>query len=519
MQSQTPLAALAPALAGPAVRTPARTVAGFRRLAVGRGVRKAVGVRWEAADRAAQLAAGAGDLCGLRDAAPVAVASDALLRVPEVAALDVADVNADDQTVLIRRSKTDAAGQGSVQFLGKPTVARVGARLQAAGLAEGPCSGPSTAGERRLSERSVRSIIVQRARAAGVKGRGERSHPAGGKRPEPDACGRFAGRDADRRALGAAGHAGAVRAGAVGRGTGRWRGCGTGRRGVRPSRRLRDAMQRNNGGVFWIVGSVWDKGKRKMALKHPCRYLVTWLMLLAGGWVATCSSAADVEGDIVRREYAGFTLEIDCTKRGPILAHYKLGFDLANKRRKSGYYYDAQLDRSCQQTATGPYPSDNVLFSYDRGHLVPANHMDNHETTIRASNVITNILPQAKGLNRKGGAWWKTEDLIECWRDEAPLEIWIAVNWGTDAGNDYFVNSHGIATPDAFLKLVYRPKDRKAIAWSLPNKEILDDDLDMYLATLGNVENVIGRPLRLPGVDKTKKADLADWPEKKCDLK
>ena len=65
-----------------------------------------------------------------------------------VAALDVADVNADDQAVLIRPSKTDAAGQRSVQFLGKPTVARVGTWLQAAGLAEAPCSLPSTVGER-----------------------------------------------------------------------------------------------------------------------------------------------------------------------------------------------------------------------------------------------------------------------------------------------------------------------------------------------------------------------------------
>ena len=63
-----------------------RVLAGFRRKAAGRGRGKVAGVRWEAADRAAKMAEKAGDLIGLRDAAIVAVASDALLRVSEVAA-------------------------------------------------------------------------------------------------------------------------------------------------------------------------------------------------------------------------------------------------------------------------------------------------------------------------------------------------------------------------------------------------------------------------------------------------
>ena len=68
---------------GPAA---SRALAGFRRLAAGRGRGTVAGVRWEEADRAATLAEETGTLGGLRDAAIVAVASDALLRVSEVAA-------------------------------------------------------------------------------------------------------------------------------------------------------------------------------------------------------------------------------------------------------------------------------------------------------------------------------------------------------------------------------------------------------------------------------------------------
>ena len=67
----------------------------------------------------------------------VAVASDALLRVSEVAALDVSDVNLAEQPVLIRRTKSDQEGKGAVQFLGKPTTERIQAWLLNSRLTDG----------------------------------------------------------------------------------------------------------------------------------------------------------------------------------------------------------------------------------------------------------------------------------------------------------------------------------------------------------------------------------------------
>ena len=132
------------------------------------------GVRWEQADRAAEMAEQSGNLAGLRDAAIVAVASDAMLRVSEVAALDVSDVNLAGQTVLIRRSKTDQEGKGTAQFLGKPTTERIQAWLLNSGLTEGPLFRAVKSGRvwaTRLTDGSIRRIITQRARAAGVEGR------------------------------------------------------------------------------------------------------------------------------------------------------------------------------------------------------------------------------------------------------------------------------------------------------------------------------------------------------------
>ena len=94
-----------------------------------------MGVRWEQADAAAVVARSSGEsVRGLRDAALLAVMSDGLLRVSEAADLEVEGAN----TLTIRRSKTDQEGEGAVQYIGGPTVARVRAWLEAAGIAGGP---------------------------------------------------------------------------------------------------------------------------------------------------------------------------------------------------------------------------------------------------------------------------------------------------------------------------------------------------------------------------------------------
>ncbi len=157
---------------GPATE---RVLAGFRRLAYERGRGQVAGVRWEQADHAAELAERFGDLAGLRDAAIISVASDALLRVSEMEALDVSDVNLDEQTVLIRRSKTDQEGAGVVQFLGEPTIVRISTWLEIASISEGalfrPVHRSGCLRKGRLTEGSIRRIIIHRARDAGVEGR------------------------------------------------------------------------------------------------------------------------------------------------------------------------------------------------------------------------------------------------------------------------------------------------------------------------------------------------------------
>ena len=164
----------APAVAGE--RT-ARALAAFRRDGAGRGPGQVVGIGWEQADRMAVLAEASGTVAGLRDALFIRIASDCLLRVGEVAALDVADISFANGglAVVVRRSKTDQDGRGSTLYAGEPAARLLRLWKAAAGIEEGPLFRPvdkaGTVAARRLGERSLRDIAKRRAAEAGVEGR------------------------------------------------------------------------------------------------------------------------------------------------------------------------------------------------------------------------------------------------------------------------------------------------------------------------------------------------------------
>ena len=153
-----------------------RTLSGIRRKGRERGRGQAVALKWAKADAAATLAEAEETPGGLRDAALIAVMSDALLRVGELVALDCRDIEPiEDGTgrVTIRASKTDQTGKGSVQYLRPSTVRRVATWRETAGISDGPLfcrvrRGGHARPSERLTVRAVQTIVMRRAAAVGV---------------------------------------------------------------------------------------------------------------------------------------------------------------------------------------------------------------------------------------------------------------------------------------------------------------------------------------------------------------
>ena len=161
---------------GPMTKAAMRIV---RREGRGRGRGQAGGIKWEQADAAAAVAGNGGqDPAGLRDAAILAIMSDCLLRVSEVADLDVSDLDASypdgSGTVTLRASKTDQEGEGVTLYVGPATVQRVQAWTGKAGLTDGPLFRRIRRGGHvqadRITARAVQGIVKARAQAAGIVG-------------------------------------------------------------------------------------------------------------------------------------------------------------------------------------------------------------------------------------------------------------------------------------------------------------------------------------------------------------
>jgi endonuclease G len=203
-------------------------------------------------------------------------------------------------------------------------------------------------------------------------------------------------------------------------------------------------------------------------------------------------------GDVMKLNYEGFMVWLDCARRGPMKFQYNAQHDVGAEPRASTFRLDPDVPRECQQTSAAAYGN-----GYDRGHQVPANHLDASPVAIRQSNFMTNILPQVSQMNR--GAWLLTEEIVECYRDIDELLVIGGVIWGNNPADDYFLESHGVETPDAFWKVIVRGmgEDERAIAWIVPNStQATRRNLDRYLVTIDEIERLTGE--KIPVADYAK---------------
>jgi endonuclease G len=230
---------------------------------------------------------------------------------------------------------------------------------------------------------------------------------------------------------------------------------------------------------------VWERQRRAAALQG------LWTLVPAVLVLAVLLGCVAAAAEVLQREYEGLTVWLDCARRGVVRFRYNAQRDQGDLPRRTSFSLDPDVPARCQQTSTASYKHPDER--YDRGHLVPANHLDDSRTAIRQSNHMTNILPQAANIHR--GAWLATEEIIECYRDIDELLVLGGVIWGDHPDDDDFVGSHGVKTPDAFWKLVIRgsPGKERVIAWIVPNTtEATRKRLDQYLVSVEEFERRTG---------------------------
>ena len=242
-------------------------------------------------------------------------------------------------------------------------------------------------------------------------------------------------------------------------------------------------------------------------------------------FIAAClfSAAAAADWDIYEKEYPGFKLWLDCRHHGAVTFYYELSKDTGNTPRKGAKFrLDPTVPDECQPDSPRSYRTPTVdpdSGTWDRGHLVPANHMDQSRDSLEATFFVTNILPQASRFNQNKGAWQQTEIISECYRDITPLRIWGGVIWGEDARNDFFVQTHGIATPDYWWKLIARTDTGEYVAWLMPNHQSATvSRMEDYLISITDLKAVLEYAPDFGAIEDSPKAETtpeASWPIEK----
>ena len=146
----------------------------IKRMHRARGIRQKQAAAITGVERNLMLAAVGDGLRGMRDAALLGVAYDTMARRSEVVAFDCADISVDDDgsgSALIRRSKTDQEGAGTVRYLSKATVTALKVWVERSGIGDGPLFRSVAKGGKvgdRLQDQDVRRIYRRLARAAGL---------------------------------------------------------------------------------------------------------------------------------------------------------------------------------------------------------------------------------------------------------------------------------------------------------------------------------------------------------------
>lgn len=68
-------------------------------------------------------------------------------------------------------------------------------------------------------------------------------------------------------------------------------------------------------------------------------------------------------GNVLKLDYDGFTVWLDCSKRGAVKFQYNAQHDTGNEARAKDFKFDPNVPKACQQTSTDAYSK-----GYDRGH-------------------------------------------------------------------------------------------------------------------------------------------------------
>ena len=169
-----------------------------------------------------------------------------------------------------------------------------------------------------------------------------------------------------------------------------------------------------------------------------------------------------------RVDYKAITVYFNRSLRIPACVAYELTATMvsmadapgAEKRRNHKFYGDPNV-------AGSPDWGDYRKSGYTRGHMAPAMDMRWNHQAMAECFLMTNICPQIEQLNN--GPWKSLEESVHRWakRDGS---IWVYTGPIMGSRGQRIGPQHDIAVPSAFYKVLYAPRQQRAIAFIYDNQ-------------------------------------------------
>lgn len=189
-----------------------------------------------------------------------------------------------------------------------------------------------------------------------------------------------------------------------------------------------------------------------------------------------------VPKDAILIKHKGFYAAYSSTHKQPYWVSHIVPKDVlyGSYTRNDGFILDSLYLNTADST-------DFWGSGYDRGHLAPAADFRWNKEAMRESFYYTNIATQNKDFNR--GAWAKLETQVREFAIDAD-EIYVVTGVVLNQKLAQIPQgTYSVSIPKYFYKILYDLKQPKAIAFLMPNKNIVYD-IDKYIVSVDSIESL-----------------------------
>jgi len=281
-----------------------------------------------------------------------------------------------------------------------------------------------------------------------------------------------------------------------------------------------------NSGIEWCASThagnkkKKDKKKHRQSKKRKSRDSASGTVPLISSLAGTAASGAKaplltvtVPQGNQRVDYKAITVYFNRTLRIPVCVAYELTATMvsmadapgAEKRRNHKFYGDPNV-------AGSPDWGDYRKSGYTRGHMAPAMDMRWDRQAMAECFMMTNMCPQIEQLNN--GPWKSLEESVHRWakRDGS---IWVYTGPIMGSRVQRIGPNSDIAVPSAFYKVLYAPRQQRAIAFVYDN-QAGGGGMARHATTIAEVERRTGltffpRMSAATALTLKRQCDLSQW--------